>query len=188
MLLDSSSAESNVREKNANREREREKAKQSSHQAMTVVHHCVINQGVKSVPALCRSSYQLARSLLLLLQNSNSIATATILCISQQLVPALRALASLQLFHNGSTSILKHLQKIHILVNPLSTPSNKGTFDDNFASFDHLPKSIWTFLILNADKTGSFGPPALFSSPRLYSPNKCFWYQKMAQYLLFTVM
>ena len=55
MLLDSSSAESNVREKNANREREREreKAKQSSHQAMTVVHHCVINQGVKSVPALC---------------------------------------------------------------------------------------------------------------------------------------
>ena len=134
---------------------------------MTVVHHCVINQGVKSVPALCRSSYQLARSLLLLLQNSNSIATATILCISQQLVPALRALASLQLFHNGSISILKHLQKIHILVNPLSTPSNKGTFDDNFASFDHLPKSIWTFLILNADKTGSFGPPALFSSPSI---------------------
>ena len=131
---------------------------------MTVVHHCVINQGVKSVPALCRSSYQLARSLLLLLQNSNSIATATILCISQQLVPALRALASLQLFHNGSTSILKRLQKIHTF---LSTRSNKGTFDDNFASFDHLPKSIWTFLILNADKTGSFGPPALFSSPSI---------------------
>ena len=53
MLDSASAAESNVRE-----EREqREKAKQSSHQAMTVVHHCVINQGVKSLLALCRSSY-----------------------------------------------------------------------------------------------------------------------------------
>ena len=111
---------------------------------MTVVHHCVINQGVKSVPALCRStSYQLARSLLLLLQNSNSIATATILCISQQLVPALRALASLQLFHNGLTSILKtFIKDSYILVNPFSSLLNKGTFGDNFASFDHLPNSI----------------------------------------------
>ena len=52
MLLDSSSAESKIREEERE-QREREKAKQSSHQAMTVVHHCVINQGVKSVPALC---------------------------------------------------------------------------------------------------------------------------------------
>ena len=31
------------------RERTEKERKQSSHQAMTVVHHCVINQGVKSL-------------------------------------------------------------------------------------------------------------------------------------------